>query len=65
MKVFKKIKGILDIIHIPSINHNLPIPKGHMELTICSRVFVVMLAVRKTEICRIVLGRGSQNFEIV
>ena len=59
MKVFKEIKGILNIIHIPGVNHNLLIPKGHMELTICSRIFVIMLAVRKTEICRIVLGRRS------
>ena len=59
MKVFKKIKGIFDIIYIPGVNYNLLIPKGHMELTICSRVFVIMLAVCKTEICRIVLGRRS------
>ena len=56
MKVFKEIKGIFNIIHIPSINHNLLIPKGHMELTICSRVFVIMMAICETKICRIVLG---------
>ena len=65
MKVFKKIKGIFDIIHIPGINHNLLIPKSHMELTICSRVFVIVLAICKTEISRIVLGRRSQNLEMV
>ena len=59
MKVFKEIKGIFDIIHIPGVNYNLLIPKGHMELTICSRVFIIMLAICKTEICRIAFGRGS------
>ena len=59
MKVFKKIKGVFNIIHIPGVNYNLLIPKGHMELTICSRVFVIMLAICKTEIGRIILGRRS------